>query len=538
MSVFRSVHPDRPLPVANLADFVSSNWAKFADREAVVDGPSGQGVKYGLLKHLIRKVACGLDRRGFRKGAVVALFTPNIPQYVPLFLGAASIGVILSPANPVYTEEELVYQLSDSGARAIATIPQLLPNALAAKKRLGAQITDIILLVGSAEGTVSFGDLLKNDGEVAPVTINPLEDIACIPYSSGTTGLAKGVLLTHHNITSNIIQTLSVVQPDEYHVVMGILPFYHIYGLVVNVLCSLFYGWKIVTMPKFELEPYLTLIQQHKSTLLYVVPPIMLALANHPIVDKFDLSSVREILSGAAPLGPALQTKVMERLKNVIVRQGYGMTETSPVTFSVPPCATAVRSKAGSVGQAVSHVLTKVVHPETGRLLGVNEDGEIWVKGPNVMKGYLNNPKATAETVDSEGYLHSGDIGHIDADGYLFIVDRMKELIKFKGFQVPPAELEALLLKHPKVADVCVVGRVVKEEELPAAFVVLKPGATATEAEIASFVSSSVANHKWLRGGVIFTDKIEKSAAGKILRRLMRAKLEPTAPAAPLPSKM
>jgi acyl-CoA synthetase (AMP-forming)/AMP-acid ligase II len=276
-------------------------------------------------------------------------------------------------------------------------------------------------------------------------------------------------------------------------------------------------GGTVVTMPRFDLEQFLTLASQHRIRRAVVVPPIVLAMAKHPMVDSFDLTSVRQLFSGAAPLGAELAAEAAARLGCEVV-QGYGMTELSPVTHATPDG----QGRAGTIGILVPNTEARVVDPETGTDCGIGVDGELWIRGPQVMAGYLNNPTATAETIDSDGWLHTGDIGHADDDGHFTIVDRLKELIKYKGFQVPPAELEALLVTHPDVADVAVIG-VPDEEagELPKAFIVLKAGAGASAADLQAFVAANVAHYKQVRQ-VAFVDEIPKSASGKILRRLLR----------------
>jgi acyl-CoA synthetase (AMP-forming)/AMP-acid ligase II len=280
---------------------------------------------------------------------------------------------------------------------------------------------------------------------------------------------------------------------------------------------GLYRGATIVTMSKFELEPFLKLLQDHRITRAYLVPPIILALAKHPVVDQYDLSGLRLIMSGAAPLDAGLAAQCEQRL-GVEVIQGYGLTETSPVTHCTPDDDPA-KNKPGSIGPPLPNTEVRVVDWGTGENYGPNQDGEIWVRGPQVMKGYLNNPEATAHTLDQEGWLHTGDIGHADAEGYFTIVDRLKELIKYKGYQVPPAELEAVLLSHPAVADVAVIPKPDEEAgEVPKAFVVRRGDVEADE--LIAYVADRVARHKKVRE-VAFVDEIPKSASGKILRRVL-----------------
>jgi acyl-CoA synthetase (AMP-forming)/AMP-acid ligase II len=272
-------------------------------------------------------------------------------------------------------------------------------------------------------------------------------------------------------------------------------------------------------MPKFELVDFLKLAQDHKATYLHIVPPIVLALAKHPLVLQYDLSSVRIIMSAAAPLSADLEHEIVARFPKLKIKQAYGLSETSP-GLSVSPSD---NIKRGAAGLLLPNLEVKVIDPVSGDILDHHLDGELCFRGPNIMKGYLNNPTSTAATIDKEGFLHSGDIGHVDDECHLYIVDRVKELIKYKGFQVAPAELEGLLLKHPAVLDSAVIGIPDEEAgELPKAFVVLKPGQTVTAADISAFLDTQVAPHKKLRGGLEFVEKIPKSAAGKILRRELK----------------
>ena len=297
---------------------------------------------------------------------------------------------------------------------------------------------------------------------------------------------------------------------------LAALPFFHIYGMQVLMNGVLAEGCAVVTMPRFDLPQALGLIGEHNVTYFYAVPPMVLALAKHPVVDEFDLSSIKVIFSGAAPLGGDLSDEAAARV-GCEVTQGYGMTELSPITHATIPG----QSKPGSVGITMANTRVRIVN-EVGEDQGLDSEGELWIQGPQVMKGYLNNDVATAETIDRDMWLHTGDVARIDSDGHVYIVDRVKELIKYKGFQVPPAELEALLLTHPAVADAAVIGvEDVEAGELPKAFIVLKPGAEATSTDIMDFANSQVSSYKKVRL-LDFIDEIPKSASGKILRRFLR----------------
>jgi len=338
-----------------------------------------------------------------------------------------------------------------------------------------------------------------------------------LPYSSGTTGLPKGVMLSHHNLVANLVQGGTLLELPPHATTLAILPFFHIYGMMVLMNTYLWAGGTLVTLPRFDLETSLRLIAQYRMEKLMVVPPLVLALAKHPMVDQYDLSSVRMIMSAAAPLGVELANACAARL-GCEVMQGYGMTEASPITHLTPPGG----SRAGAVGQTAPLTQSRVVDPETALDMPEGEPGEVWVCGPQVMLGYLNNAEATARTVTADGWLRTGDLGRIDAEGYLWILDRVKELIKVKGFQVAPAELEAILLGHPEIGDCAVIGVADDEAgELPLAFVVRRGDSAITEEAVKAHLAGQVATYKRL-SAVRFTDTIPKTASGKILRRHLR----------------
>lgn len=536
--IFRGPFPEVAIPEVSITSFVFQNANERGDKPALIDGPSGRVLTYSQLTRSIARVAASLAKRGFKKGDVFGILSPNVPEYAIVFHAVASLGGINSPVNPLYTEHEIAHQLKDAGARFLVTVPQHLEKA--AKAAREANIEELFVFEKASEtgvaggfvearGATPFSLLLESDGDFPKVAINPREDLVALPYSSGTTGLPKGVMLTHYNLVANMCQMDGLDYFTAADTLICVLPLFHIYGLVVVLNMGLYQGATIVTMPRFELEPFLQLLQDHRVTLAHLVPPIVLALSKNPLVDNYKLPKLKTIFCGAAPLDENLTRACMERL-GCDIRQGYGMTETSPVTHSSPADPSQV--KFGSVGVPAPNTECKVVDLETGKLLGPNKEGEVCVRGPQIMKGYLNRPEATAATIDAEQWLHTGDIGYADNDGHFYIVDRAKELIKYKGFQVPPAELEALLLTHPCVADAAVIPYPDDEAgEVPKAFVVLKGetgvptgaasvGPQVTAKELMSFVAERVAPYKKIRL-LEFIDKIPKSASGKILRRLL-----------------
>jgi 4-coumarate--CoA ligase len=378
----------------------------------------------------------------------------------------------------------------------------------------GTGVTEIFT-IDPVEGVPSMLDLL-GEPLTEQVAVDFDDQAVVLPYSSGTTGRSKGVILSHDNLTANIAQLQHVLTFEESDVAFAVLPFFHIYGMQVLMNGLLANGIPIVTMPRFDLEEALQIVEKHKITWFFAVPPIVLALAKHPLIDAYDTSSIRVVFSGAAPLSGEVAQEAAARLGCDVI-QGYGMTELSPVSH-----ATIVgEGKPGSSGITVSNTECRIVDDD-GKDLGIDDDGELLVRGPQVMKGYFGVPEATAATIDADGWLHTGDVAHFDSDGHIYIVDRVKELIKYKGFQVPPAELEGLLLTHPAVADSAVIGIPDDEAgELPKAFIVLKPGAEASAEDIQQFVGHQVAHFKAIRL-VEFIDEIPKSASGKILRRELR----------------
>jgi 4-coumarate--CoA ligase len=510
--IFTSPLSPVTLPTSALTPYILEGVGQIADKTAFIDSAAGRTMTYGEFDDAVRRQAAGWVESGLAKGDVVAIMAPNCPEYGVVFHAVALAGGVVTTVNPTYTAGEVHHQLIDSKAVRLVTVPMFLETATNAIADSGV---DEVYLIGEAAGYASIA-VLARPPLTAQIPVD-LDDVVVLPYSSGTTGLSKGVMLTHRNLVSNIAQTLGTVAIEDDEGFVAVLPFFHIYGMQVLMNVGLRTGATIVTMPRFDLEQFLALHQEHRLTRAFVAPPMVVALAKHPIVADYDLSSLRAINSGAAPLSAELALECSERVGCEVV-QGYGMTELSPVSHCTPPGM----CKPGSVGVTVPNTEVRIVDPVTQAPRGVDEDGEVWVRGPQVMKGYLNNKAATKDTIDVEGWLHTGDIGHFDGDGHLYIVDRLKELIKYKGFQVPPAELEALLLTHPKIADAAVIGLPDDEAgEIPAAYVVLKAGQEATAADIQAFVAERVASYKQIRK-LTFIDSVPKSAAGKILRRVLR----------------
>ena len=509
--IFRSPYPAIAIPDTPLTPLVLRHAAQLGDKPALIDGASGRVLTYRQLAEGVRRAAAGLARRGFRKGEVLAICAPNIPEYAVAFHAAASLGGIVTTINPLCTVDELAHRLNDSQARYLLTTPDSLDQAREAA--VGSPVREL-LVIGTAPGVTSFASLLADDGlAAADVAIDAGEDLVALLYSSSTSGLPKGVMLTHRNLVAGLHQLAAAEAIADDDIVFGILPFFHLYGLsILHLVLS--QGATLVIMPRFELTSCLKALQDHRVTFAHLAPPVVVQLAKHPLVDEYDLCRLRMIHSGGAPLSEVVARRCAARV-GCRIKQGYALTEGYPairVGAADPP-----NLAVSSVGRCVANTECKVVDPETGAELGPGQSGELWLRGPQVMKGYLNQPAATAQTIDADGWLRTGDIGYADADGYFTIVDRLKELIKYKGYQVAPAELEAVLLSHPAVADAAVIPSPDEEAgEVPKAFVVLKEEATADE--LMAFVASRVAPYKKIRR-LEFVEQIPKSPSGKILRR-------------------
>jgi acyl-CoA synthetase (AMP-forming)/AMP-acid ligase II len=530
--VLASPYPDVDIPNVSVPEFVLAAGRERPDAPALIDGLKGDVITHGQLAQYVDRMAAALHERGLRKGDVVAVLCPNTPWYPVVFHGIAAAGCVMSPINSLYTAEEIAFQLRDSGARILLTISLFLDKALTAVEK--SPVDEVVVLDG-AEGHASLPDLLGSQAPSVQVDFDPAHDLVTLPYSSGTTGLPKGVMLTHRNLVANVSQCRPLIQLGDQERIIAVLPFFHIYGLTVLMNQGLAWGGAVVTLPRFDLEDFLRTIQDHKITRAFVAPPILLAMAKHPLVDQYDLSSLVSMLSGAAPLDEQLALAAEKRLRRgadsgVVVAQGYGMTELSPVSHTTPdpgaePPGVTTPVPKGSVGYAIPNTECRLIDPDTGEDAAEGASGELWIRGPQVMKGYLNNAEATANTIDADGWLHTGDVAVVDEAGRYTIVDRVKELIKYKGYQVAPAELEAVLISHTEIVDAAVIGVPDREsgEELPKAFVVRAPGSQLSEESVKQFMTERVAPHKKIRF-VEFIDEVPKSASGKILRKDLKAR--------------
>jgi acyl-CoA synthetase (AMP-forming)/AMP-acid ligase II len=485
--VYRSPEPDIEIPDVTLTEHVLGGAAARGDHPAIIDGPTGEVTTYAELAARVDAVAALLQVEGIGEGDVVGLVGPNNAAWAIAYHAILRAGGVVTPMYALLTGEEIERQVTNSRAK---------------------------LLIDDAEGFV--GRALQG-ATPEEVEVDP-QGLAVLPYSSGTTGLMKGVMLTHRNLVANIEQAWNSMPLDDKDTLVGLMPFFHIYGQTVVLNLGLAKGSTIVTMPRFDLDGLLDIVEEYGVTWLHIAPPIVLALATAPQVESRDFSKVKLVISGAAPLDAELSGRAEARI-GVPIRQGYGMTELSPVSHK-SRLARVEDTPPGSVGALIPNTEARLVDPGTGEDVAEDEEGELWVRGPQVMTGYLNNPDATRETLVQDGWLRTGDIARIDPQGFTYIVDRLKELIKYKGHQVPPAELEAVLVSHPKVKDAGVVGVPMEDGgEAPKAFVVSDDGVDPEE--LMSYVAERVAPYKRIRE-VEFIDEIPKSASGKILRRVLR----------------
>ncbi|XP_065095534.1 probable 4-coumarate--CoA ligase 1 isoform X2 [Ochlerotatus camptorhynchus] len=518
------------IPKMCVTDYIFQGHEHVADKAAVSCGSSKRSYSYGMIYEMTKRMAHALlSQKGcaMRKKEVVGILLPNIPEYVPAIHGSLLAGLTTTFANPLYTPEEICRQFENAGVRLIITLPVLLPVAQIYKSK-AKKYRGTVSIGGKhniGENIFGFEDLLREGHSVELPEIDP-EDTAILPYSSGTTGMPKGVELSHNNLVANLAQG-SHPEMNKYYrpefagyseSILTIPPFFHIYGFNAILNSCLKSRNHLISIPRFIPEDYIQCLAEFRPKFLFVVPSLMLFLATHPKVTQDHLSSVEGVLVGAAAASLQLQDKFKQKCgKDVDITQGYGMTESAPVTLCTPHKYDL--SKVGTCGQLYPNTQAKIVSLTDGSNLGPHQPGELYIRGPQVMKGYLNNEKATKETVDSDGWLHTGDVAYYDQDGFFFIVDRTKELIKVKGNQVSPTELENLILELPEISDVAVAGIVDETAgELPRAYVVLRHGQTLNEETVMNYVKGRVVKYKELAGGVMFVKEIPRNAGGKVLR--------------------
>ncbi|CAK4638503.1 unnamed protein product [Aphanomyces euteiches] len=495
--IFKSPHGSIDLTPRTAWDIVKETSIAHADKPALICGVKHEQLTHGEFLHRVELLATGLAERGVGKGT--------------LYHAITALGATMSPASPMFSATDVARQIEASNATFLVT-HETTEDAARDAAILGRISPDNCFCIGTPKHFQPFSVLYgSSKRDLPPVSLDIMSDVNYLPFSSGTTGVPKGVKLTFWNMAINMLQ---MGHGEVFNSpAMLVLPYYHIYAstLMNTVLIS---GQPQVVLPKFDHEKFLECLERYQISKAHIVPPIASFLAKHPLVDKYDLSSMQYVISAAAPLGAGLEEAVKERL-GITVKQCYGMTELSPiVNYSKDNDL-----KSASTGQLVPNTELRVVCPSSGKDLGPNEVGELWYRGPQVMQGYLNNEEATSSTTTQCGFLKTGDLGYIDDDGHIYVVDRLKELIKYKGYQVAPAELEDVILTHPKVLDVaCIRGYNEEREEVPKACVVVRPNETLTSEELMEFVASRVAPYKKVRQ-VAFVPEIPKNPSGKILRR-------------------
>ncbi|XVF85284.1 hypothetical protein PTKIN_Ptkin17bG0105100 [Pterospermum kingtungense] len=530
LHVFRSKYPPVPVPDnLTLPEFVLQDADLYADKVAFVEAVSGKAYTYRDVVRETGRFAKALRSLGLRKGHVVLVLLPNIAEYGIVALGIMAAGGVFSGANPTSHPSEIKKQAEAANAKLIVT------NGPNYEKVKGLGLAVIVLGEEHIEGALNWDELLEaGDRAGAGNRFTKEEvlqsDLCALPFSSGTTGISKGVMLTHRNLVANLCSSLFSVGSDMIGQVttLGLIPFFHIYGITGICCATLRNKGKVVMMNRFDLRTFLNALITQEVTFAPIVPPIILALVKNPIVEEFDLSKLklRAIMTAAAPIAQELLSAFENKFPGVQVQEAYGLTEHSCITLTHgDPTKGQCNAKKNSVGFILPNLEIKFIDPDTGRSLPKNTPGELCVRSQCVMQGYYENKEETDRTIDKNGWLHTGDIAYIDDDGDIFIVDRIKELIKYKGFQVAPAELEAILLSHPLVEDAAVVPLPDEEAgEIPAACVVMNPNAKESETDIMDFVASNVASYKKVRV-VQFVDTIPKSPSGKIMRRLLKEKL-------------
>ncbi|XP_016952573.1 uncharacterized protein LOC108026243 [Drosophila biarmipes] len=513
----------------SLGQYVLDKYKSFGDQTVLVDAVNGVEYTASFMHKSIVRLAYILQKLGVRQNDVVGLSSENSVNFAIAMFAGFAVGATVAPLNVTYSDREVDHAINLSKPKIIFA-SKITVDRVAKAASKNKFVKGIIAFSGSSKkfkNVYDFTELMDNDKfKTQPDFLGPAanknEDVSLIVCSSGTTGLPKGVQLTQMNLLATLdSQIQPTLIPMEEITLLTVIPWFHAFGCLtlITTACR---GARLVYLPKFEENLFLSAIEKYRVMMAFMVPPLMVFLAKHPIVDKYDLSSLMVLLCGAAPLSRETEDQIKERIGVPFIRQGYGLSEStlSVLVQNDEFC------KPGSVGVLKVGIYAKVVDPDTGKLLGANQRGELCFKGDGIMKGYIGDSKST-QTAIKDGWLHTGDIGYYDDDFEFFIVDRIKELIKYKGYQVPPAEIEALLLTNDKIKDAAVIGKPDEEAgELPMAFVVKQANVELTESEVIQFVNDNASPAKRLRGGVIFVDEIPKNPSGKILRRILRDMLK------------
>jgi len=533
--IVSSPYEDILIPDIPISDFIWSNH-HWPNLPALSCGITNRTLTFRQLHDRSFSFGSALLHLGLKKGDVVITVLPNTIEHALAILGICEAGLTLSCINPLYTPYEILFQVKDCRPKCIITSPEVLGNVQSALKSFNENsFRDEIkvILTSTIEGqdvvpppgVYLFSDLIKFGGynPTFPSKTNS-EETVFLFYSSGTTGLPKGVCISSKNFMSALVSgsTNQMIPPtsDELQAVaLTLPPFFHIFGTFCLFL-GCYFKRHLVIIPRFSGSTLISTIRTFKPNILALVPHVLMFMVTCEEITAQDLSSVWGVSCGAAPLGKEDVKNISKKFTTIErIQQGYGMTECSPLI-----CKPGPDTKPGSVGPLVPNTQMKVVNPETGESLGPGQQGELWVRGPQVMKGYLNNPDATKEVLVDGGWLRTGDIGYYDEDKSFYICDRLKDLIKVKGYQVAPAELEEVLRSHPLVHDAGVIGVPCKRSgEVPVAFVQLKTDAPSNISdELKTFVAKRVVSYKKLNS-VHIVNSLPRSMAGKILRKELRA---------------
>jgi acyl-CoA synthetase (AMP-forming)/AMP-acid ligase II len=514
--------PSLQYPLSPVFDFLRKTSGRLPAKVAIIDPQGRRELTFADIDRESDSLAETFFQWGVKKGDRISFFMPNGWEYFVGFYAAMKAGAVVSPLNPTYRQRELKHQVDDAESAILLTSFNLLPIVEGVLPELRS-IERIIITRGTHKGGENIfvlADLLeKSSGQssYSAPPLNPKEDLSTLPYSSGTAGLSKGAMITHFNLVSNTLQSMHAVEAREDDVFISFLPFHHIYGLTYFLCGAIYVGASQVIMVRFDAEECLRLIERYRVTVMFSVQPALLAFLNLPQAGQYDISSLRLIWAGAAPLAPAISRAIREKF-GVPVARHYGLTEASPTTHANP----SLRIKEGSVGIAVSDCQDRIVDGERGEMrMPLGEPGELVIRGPNVFQGYWKHPQDTKLAL-RDGWLYTGDIAKMDEEGYVYILDRKKEMIKYRGYQVAPAELEALLMEHPAVRDCAVVGIPDQASgEIPKAFIVLHEGKRVDPAELMAFVAERVAPYKKIRE-VTFIPEVPRNFSGKILRRVLK----------------
>lgn len=523
-----------------LHTFLDSSAKRYPDNTAIVF--FGKRLSFAELLQLVNNFAYSLHKLGIRKGDRVAIFLPNCPQTIIAYYAVLKLGAVAVLINPLYVERELEYQINDSGAETLIFLDLLskkVKNILAGvslNRFIVTSIKDFLsfpknllfdikhMFSGQQkidiDGAYKFNELLMDNGDLPQIDITPEEDIALLQYTGGTTGLSKGVMLTHYNLVSNVLQArcwFSKVEIGK-EILLAVPPFFHVFGMTVCMNFPIFIGSTIIVVPKFKVQDILKLMDKYKPTIFPGVPTMYVAINNYSGVKRYDLSSIKFCISGAAPL-PVEVSKRFEEITGGKLVEGYGLTEASPITHCNPLFS---MKKEGSIGLPLPSTDCKIVDiKKKNKELAIGEIGEMVIKGPQVMNGYWNKPDENKDVLQ-DGWLYTGDMAKADEDGYFYIVDRKKDIIISGGFNIYPREVEEVLYQHPKIAEAVVIG--IHDEyfgEAVKAYVVLKIGYMSSESEIREFCKQRMAKYK-IPKSIEFRKELPKNLIGKILRRVIR----------------